>query len=110
MPSTSPIRIQPHCSVCDAITSTVDLTSEEGRWRLVVSGLSRSDSPGTFITDERAARVTAAAEIPYDEDRFWSAGLDEDCGYCIRCPAFYCKDHWKNGWCPRGHLMSLSFW
>ena len=93
------VRIQPACSVCGEITATVELTHDEAGWRL----------DGTAITDERAALVTTAAELPYNEDRFWHAGLDEDCGFCIRCPAFYCKAHWKNGWCPKGHLMSLDF-
>ena len=102
-----PARLAPQCAVCDAVTGEAVLSRTDAGWWLSATGLGTPE-PGAPVTDERAALVCAAIGEPAGKDRLWSAGLDEVLGFCLRCSAFYCKTHWRAGYCPRGHLMSID--
>jgi hypothetical protein len=102
-----PGRLEPACVVCSTVTGAAVLSRTDKGWSLSAIGLGTPE-PGAVITDERAALVCAAIEDPAGTDRLWSAGLDEVLGFCLRCGAFYCKAHWRAGYCPRGHLMSID--
>jgi hypothetical protein len=76
-------RIEPTCSVCGNVTASIVLSdSAEG------PGLDIRSYGGTvsrtILKNERAALVIAAAELPYDAEKMWNAGVDEDAGYCFQ--------------------------
>jgi hypothetical protein len=100
-------RLEPNCSVCGTVTGVVVLSRTDAEWWLSAEGLGTAE-PGALISEERGRLVLAAVDEPMADDRLWSAGLDEILGFCLRCRAFYCKAHWKSGYCPRGHLMSID--
>ena len=85
-----------------------------GRWHLLI------DRPGDGTHDfsqpidaARAGQIAAALEPLLSYAQVHTAGFYDDAGFCDRCDAPYCYQHWNVsssglGTCPSGHDKSLD--
>ena len=106
--------LSPKCIVCGQASTVFKLSVTEAGVRFIYSGTVGSNGKlGDLISNERAMALRAALSPPFSPDKFRSADLYDEAGFCARCSAFYCPTHWNvsstgGGTCPKGHLKSLD--
>lgn len=93
-----------------------DRCADPTRWHFLYEGLAAGNGLGNPIDSSELARYLAAFQEPFSFARVHTADFYDDAGFCERCDAAYCYDHWNPsstelGTCPQGHKKSLDpFW
>ena len=108
-----PQVFETRCSVCGKVAARIELRGPAGARKLIYKGILAGNASGDPVTDARAQAIGEAFTPPYQTKKIKAAKLHDDAGWCEKCQAFYCIDHWNptrtgGGWCPKRHLKILD--